>query len=54
MEFPASYLQEEFGGIRLQLMHPHDIEYCIQINYLIAFGTVFHYNIIYVTFHYFA
>jgi len=43
--------QEGFGGIHLQLMRPHDIEYCLQICYVIAFGMTFHYNIVYVVFY---
>ena len=35
-------------------MRPLNIEYCLHIYYVIAFGTAFHYNIIYVAFHYFA
>jgi len=35
-------------------MHPHDIKYRLQICYMIAFVKAFHYNVIYVAFHYFA
>ena len=46
--------QEGFGGIHLQLMRSHDIEYCLQLCYVITFGTTFYRNIVYVEFHCFA
>ena len=51
ISFPAGYPQEGFGGIHLQLTCPHDSEYCLQICYVITFGTAFHCNIVYVVFH---
>ena len=53
-EFTASYPQEGFGGIHLQVMRLHDIEYCLQVCYVIAFGMAFYCNIVYVAFHCFA
>jgi len=50
----TGYPQEGFGGIHLQLMRPHDIEYCLQIYYVIAIDTIFYCNIVYVAFHCFA
>ena len=35
-------------------MRLHDIEYCLQICYVITFGTAFHCNIVYVAFYCFA
>ena len=34
-ELTAGYPHEGFGGIHLQLMCSHDIEYCLQICYVI-------------------
>jgi len=53
-EFTAGYPQEGFGRIHLQLMRPHDIEYRLQICYVIIFGTIFYCNIVYIAFHCFA
>ena len=53
-KFTAGYPQEGFSGIHLQLMRPHDIEYCLQIFYVIAFGTAFYCNVVDVAFHCFA
>ena len=52
-KFPARYPQEGFSGIHLQLMRSYDIEYCLQIGYVITFGTAFHCNVVDVAFHYF-
>jgi len=43
--------QEGLGGFHLQLMRPYDVEYSLQICYVITFIVAFHYNIIYVAFY---
>ena len=50
---PLATPKEGFGGVDLKLMRPHNIEYCLQICYVIAFGTTFYYNIVNIAFHYF-
>ena len=50
-ELATGYSQERFGGVHLQLMRLHDIEYCLQICYVVTFRMTFHCNIVYVAFH---
>jgi len=40
-EFTAGYPHEGLGGIHLQLMRLHNIEYYLHICYVIIFGTAF-------------
>jgi len=39
------------GGVHLQLMCPHDVEYSLQICKMVAFIAAFHCKIIYVAFY---
>ena len=49
-EFSASYPQERFSRIHLELMSSHDFEYLFEIGEMILFITAFDRNVINVTF----
>ena len=50
-KLPTGHTQEGLGGVHLQLMHLHYVEYSLQICYVITFVAALDCNIIYIAFY---